>query len=63
MIVLQLETLRLYPPILAIPKYTGSRSQMLKVGSAEILIGPDVIVVPSLLAMHTHPKYWDDPSV
>jgi cytochrome P450 len=57
----QLETLKLYPPILAIPKYTESRSQELKISTKKIQIGSDIIVVPSLLAIHTHPKYWIDP--
>lgn len=47
---------------MALPKYTGQRFQTLKVDKKTISIGPDTFVVPSLLAMHTHPRYWpDDP--
>lgn len=60
----QLETLRLYPPIMALPKYTDQRPQTLRVGKKVIVVGPGTMVVPSLLAMHTHPKYWSpDPLI
>ncbi|KAI9878026.1 MAG: hypothetical protein M1830_002146 [Pleopsidium flavum] len=59
-----LETIRLFPPIMALPKYTNQHSQILKVGNKTISIDLDTMVVPSLLAMHTHPKYWkQDPLV
>ena len=49
---------------MALPKYTNQRPQQLKVGDKEIAIDPDTMVVPSLLAMHTHPHYWKpDPLV
>ena len=60
MIRLQLETIRLYPPIIALPKYTASRQQNLKSGNITIPIVPHTIVTPSLLAIHTHPKYWKE---
>jgi Cytochrome P450 len=35
---------------------------MLKIGQRTISIDSDTMVVPSLLAMHTHPRYWkEDP--
>ena len=43
----QLETVRLYPPIIALPKYTNQRSQTLKVGNKTIPINLDTIVVSS----------------
>lgn len=55
---LQLETIRLYPPIMALPKYTNQMPQLLKVGTKTIQIDSDTMVLPSLLAMHTHPSYW-----
>jgi cytochrome P450 len=48
---------------MALPKYTNKNTQTLKVGDKTISIDSDTMVVPSLLAMHTHPKYWNpDPS-
>ena len=57
---LQLETIRLYPPIIALPRYTASRPQELKSGDVTIPIVPHTIVTPSLLAIHTHPRYWKE---
>ena len=56
-----LETLRLYPPILALPKWTNDYPQKMKVGDREIVIPPRINVSPSLLAVQTHPDYWDEP--
>lgn len=43
---------------MALPKYTSQRPQELKVGAQTISINSNTFVVPSLLAMHTHPKHW-----
>ncbi|KAL4893485.1 cytochrome P450 [Aspergillus ambiguus] len=56
-----LETLRLYPPILSLPKWTNDEPQSLKVGNRTIMVPSRVGVHPSLLNMHIHPQYWDDP--
>jgi cytochrome P450 len=56
-----LETLRLYPPILALPKWTNDYPQRLKVGGTEVVIPPRTNVSPSLLAVQTHPEYWSAP--
>lgn len=56
-----LETLRLYPPIMSLPKWTKERTQTLKVGMQSLLIPPGVGTSPHLLAIHTHPKYWEEP--
>ncbi|ROV97578.1 hypothetical protein VSDG_04593 [Cytospora chrysosperma] len=56
-----LETLRLYPPIMSLPKWTKGRAQTLKVGEQTLVIPPGVGTSPHLLAMHTHPRYWEDP--
>ncbi|KAF1925641.1 cytochrome P450 [Didymella exigua CBS 183.55] len=55
------ETLRMYPPVMALPKHTSSTPQRLQVGDREIVIPANVHVQPSLLALHMHPKYWVQP--
>jgi cytochrome P450 len=57
----QYETLRMYPPALALPKHTPSTPQRLQVGDREIIILANVHVQPSLLALHMHPQYWVEP--
>lgn len=61
LIYVKLETLRLYPPILALPKWTSPRPQELHVGDKTVIIPPHTGVMPSLLAVQTHPQYWQDP--
>ncbi|KAI9672707.1 MAG: hypothetical protein M1831_000142 [Alyxoria varia] len=56
-----LETLRVYPPILALAKWTNRYPQELRVGERTIAIPPNTGVMPSLLAIQTHPTYWQDP--
>lgn len=56
-----LETLRLYPPIVAVPKWTGTTTQTLDVGHQTLTIPPGVYTAPHLIAIHTHPKYWNEP--
>ena len=56
-----LETLRLYPPILALPKWTNDHPQTLNVGGKDVVIPPRTNVSPSLLAIQTHPEFWDEP--
>lgn len=58
-----LETLRLYPPIMSLPKWTKGAAQTIKVGEKVLVIPPGVGTSPNILAMHTHPKYWTDPFV
>ena len=57
----QLETLRLYPPIMALPKWSSEQPQTLQIGERAIVIPPQTGVMPSLLTVQTHPKYWLDP--
>lgn len=59
----QLETLRLYPPIMSLPKWTNDVPQRLKVGGQIIVIPPNTGVMPSLLSVQTHPRYWKEPLV
>jgi cytochrome P450 len=58
-----LETLRLYPPIMSLPKWTKEHAQTIQVGEKVLVIPPGVGTSPHLLAIHTHPKYWTDPFV
>ncbi|MCJ1260725.1 hypothetical protein MMC22_000587 [Lobaria immixta] len=53
-----LETVRLYDPLLAFTKSTGTTARSLKVGSNQILIPANTMVLPSLLAVQSHPRYW-----
>lgn len=57
----QLETLRLYPPIISLPKWTTERPTELRVGNRTITIPPRSGINPSVLATHVHPDYWTDP--
>ncbi|KAE8166920.1 cytochrome P450 [Aspergillus tamarii] len=58
-----LETVRLYPPIMALPKSvappTGT-SLYLPESNRTIVLPKGTVVLPSLLASQTHPKYWSD---
>lgn len=54
----QLETIRLFTPVIALPKYTNQQPQQPKLGNKTITIDPETMVVPYLLATHTHPSYW-----
>lgn len=58
------ETLRLYPPVLNIPKTTGPRAQQLRVDAGELgkttvaTLPPGAIVFPNVVALQSHPDYW-----
>ncbi|RYO83349.1 hypothetical protein DL764_009462 [Monosporascus ibericus] len=56
-----LETLRVYPPIMALPKWTSRRAQTIKVGDRTLTIPPGISTTLYLLAIQTHPKYWPNP--
>ncbi|GAB1197740.1 hypothetical protein APSETT444_007043 [Aspergillus pseudonomiae] len=56
-----LETLRLYPPIPSLPKWTNDQPQPLKIRDRTIMIPPKVGINPSLLTMHIDPQHWEDP--
>ncbi|RAQ54173.1 cytochrome P450 [Aspergillus flavus] len=57
-----LETVRLYPPILALPKSVAPQSTSLRLPESNrtIVLPKGTVVLPSLLAAQTHPKYWPD---
>ena len=56
-----LETLRLYPPVMALPKWTSKRTQTLQVEDRMFTIPPGTSILLYLRAIQTHPKYWPDP--
>ncbi|KAL8768824.1 MAG: hypothetical protein Q9194_005609, partial [Teloschistes cf. exilis] len=58
-----LETVRLYNPLLNVPKYTAAHPQTLRVNDRTLRIPPDTIVAPHMNALHTHPRYWGDDSL
>ena len=60
---LKFETLRLYNPLPGIPKYTGHQSRLLEIGDREINVPENTIVVPNLMALQTHPRYWGQDSL
>ncbi|KAL9012108.1 MAG: hypothetical protein Q9173_003107 [Seirophora scorigena] len=51
------ETLRLYSPV-PIAKYTGKEARELRVGESSMVIPANTMVIPSHVAVHTHPRYW-----
>lgn len=63
-----LETLRLYPPIVAIPKWTAQQPQTLNIfihntrerGVKTITIPLGVYTSPQIIAVHSHSRYWND---
>lgn len=55
------ETLRLFPPVYALPKYSPKTSQLLPLSDGRVLtIPPGVTVMPSVLAVHRLPEYWGE---
>ncbi|KAF7931659.1 uncharacterized protein EAE98_004395 [Botrytis deweyae] len=58
-----LETLRQFPPIMALPKWSNDIPQTLDIQGKTIIIPPHTGVMPSILGIQMHPKYWEDPSL
>lgn len=58
-----MESLRLYSPVVAIPKYTNDRSQSININGQAHLIPPDTLVMLNIFAMHTNPRYWGKDSL
>jgi cytochrome P450 len=46
---------------MALPKWTNEQPQTLRIGERIVTIPPHTGVMPNLLAVQTHPKYWRDP--
>jgi cytochrome P450 len=59
----QMESLRLYSPVVAIPKYTNDRSQSININGQAHLIPSDTLVMLNIFAMHTNPRYWGKDSL
>ncbi|TGO70367.1 hypothetical protein BOTNAR_0001g00420 [Botryotinia narcissicola] len=58
-----LETLRQFPPIMALPKWSNEISQTLQIQGKTVIIPPHTGVMLSILGIQMHPKYWEDPSL
>ncbi len=56
-----LETLRLFPPIMSLPKQTNSQPQELHLTERSIIVPPNTVIFGSILGAHTYPEYWEDP--
>ncbi|KAI9718838.1 MAG: hypothetical protein M1828_006527 [Chrysothrix sp. TS-e1954] len=54
-----LETIRLFTPV-PIAKSTGQEARRLEVDGRTFLIPANTLVIPSHLAVHTHPRYWGE---
>ena len=57
-----METLRLFPSVIAVPKYTQTEEQ-LSIGDRIHTIPPKTMVILNVTAIHTHPKYWGNDSL
>ncbi len=60
---LMYETLRLYGPVLSIPKYTNTNYQNLMINGKEFTIPPKTYVFINSMALHTMPRYWGSDSM
>ncbi|CAJ2510407.1 Uu.00g051100.m01.CDS01 [Anthostomella pinea] len=57
------ETLRLYPPVPALPSITSNGTQHLRIGDRTLYIPEGVNLTVNLRAMQVHPQYWSDGNV
>ncbi|KAL9588475.1 MAG: hypothetical protein Q9203_002715 [Teloschistes exilis] len=57
-----LETLRLFPSVIAVPKYTHNE-QTLNINGRLHAIPPKTTVILNITAIHTHPQYWGEDSL
>jgi len=46
---------------MSLPKWSNDKPQVIQVGERTIVIPPRTGVMPGILPVHTHPKYWDEP--
>ena len=60
---LMYETLRLYGPVLFIPKYTNGASQTVVINEKEHTIPPHTYVFINSMATHSMPRYWGSDSM
>jgi cytochrome P450 len=57
------ETLRLYGPVIFIPKYTNDASQILTINGKEHTIPPRTYVSVNTMAIHSMPRHWESDSM
>ena len=57
------ETLRLYPLTMSLPKWSNENPQRLQIIDKTLVVPPNTEVMPSLLAIQTDPEYWPDPLI
>ncbi|KAI0431599.1 cytochrome P450 [Xylaria sp. FL1042] len=55
------ETLRIYPPIMALPRLTSRETQTIPVGDRMLAIPPGVKTTICLKAMQSNSDFWPDP--
>lgn len=60
---LQFETIRLYNPVPGLPKWTGECDRRLQVNGRSLVIPAKTMIFPSLVALHTDPRYWGEDSL
>ncbi|KAK8005919.1 hypothetical protein PG991_012216, partial [Apiospora marii] len=54
------ETLRLYPPVPALPSVTRNHPQSLRVGDRTLTVPVGINFAVNLRAVQTHPDFWSD---
>ncbi|KAK8024665.1 cytochrome P450 monooxygenase [Apiospora arundinis] len=54
------ETLRLYPPVPALPSITSHGTQTLRVGTQDLYLPVGTTIASNLRAMQMHPHFWPD---
>lgn len=55
--------MRLYNPINGLPKWTGETDRELSYQGRILTIPARTMVLPSLIAVHTHPRHWGEDSL
>lgn len=60
---LQLETLRLYYPLVTFMKSTGSSPRTITYRSKQLHLPADTVILPNLLGLQCHPRYWGSDSL
>lgn len=60
---LKFETLRLYGPVIFVPRYTAGSSQRLTIQGKDYLIPPNTDVLVNIAGLNTLPSYWGDDSM
>ena len=55
------EALRLYTVLTVIPKWSGEKAQLIKLGNGSYTLPPRTMVLVDTSATHRHPRYWSTP--